>query len=869
MRIALLALLVFTCCEPLEAQTISGNIRAPSGEPVQGATIMLKQSDSSRVLHYAVSDARGMFHIAWGGLSHCIITVRHISFDPSSLLVDTISSGIVQVVLNARSKDLKEVVVRTQMPVVVRNDTVIYNAGAYAAPDVRKVEELLGRMQGFGISPDGKITYNGRPVEKVLVDGEDLAGKGYQLLTRNLGAGYVDKVEVITNFSPNRLVGELGRQDAVGVNLRIKQQYKGKISASAEAAYGSRRYHGNGTLLSLRKAYKSFAFADANNTAGDVMGSLGNISEGDGFPDGSMSGTIETGKMVQPSVSERYRKNNRDAAAALMLSWRSGRRNRMRALLGYLYKGLENLGNADISTVINDATQWRVKNEIREMSSLGSPFVKVMGQRDDSLGKIDDYFVDLRYERPEGEYSNIASVDVNDSLMEKLHSKRIYVGVGWKATRARPGRKLLQVNTEGYYLNSREAFNSSTGRYAVFFGLPGTYDQSRQYNGLERFRITGTAAWLSRERSGKWHYGISAFMDRSLLATATNFAGLVNDTGYTSKARVGSAGANLDLRKTINAGKNTDILLVAKAGPRMARAVEASSFFPGFDLSVEYVKRFTTLRVIRTRFAASNDIPDLLKETPAPVLSGNATILGGIDLTGSVLTASYQASYFSNNIRRQSNWSFSLFLSASPSYYAASVLVEPEYSASVYRREIGGYSAMLLAGYEKYVGAVRGKLGFSVTGSAAANRFSLNGASVLGRNMGAQGEAWWISGFRSGLSLETRGRLGWHCSSVEGQPGSSVVRAGFSQKLHWRSSKRFFATAILNGVQLGTGQWFHGLDLFMQKHLGDRFMVYVKGVNLLNIGKITEKWVYPYSRSTNEFMLVRRYILLGLSFGLK
>ncbi len=52
-------------------------------------------------------------------------------------------------------------------------------------------------------------TFNGKEVDRILIEGEDLTEKNYQLLSRNLNANLVDKVQVINNFSTDRLLKEV------------------------------------------------------------------------------------------------------------------------------------------------------------------------------------------------------------------------------------------------------------------------------------------------------------------------------------------------------------------------------------------------------------------------------------------------------------------------------------------------------------------------------------------------------------------------------------------------------------------------------------------------------------------------------------
>jgi len=862
-----LVLMIF--CRRSAAQDVRGWVRSRSGESVQGATIILKKTDSSGIIRYAVTDALGYFRIGPGSRPHGILVLRHISFLPKTILLDTVSraDGMV-IIMESGNQDLQEVVVRSRMPVLVRNDTVVYHADAFSGPGVRKVEDLLGRMQGFHVSPDGRITYNGRPVEKVLVDGDDLAGKGYQLLTKNLSAGYVDKVEVITDFSSNRLLGQLRRQEGVGINLRIKERFRDRLNAGAEAAFSGSRYRGNLNAISLASHRKWFAFGEANNTADDALGSLGNITEGEGFREQIAEGIIGTGRVPVPPLAERYSRNNRDAAVAVMAAWKAGGHNRLRMLVGHADQRLQNEGNNYVHTRISDSSAWRVMNDQKDENRLKGSFFKLTGQRDDSAGRVDEYFIDIKADIPGSRFSSLTSLDVMDSLGEQMAGRRVFVDAGWKATRAPGAGRLFQWNNECSFLRSEEHLSSLTSRYAGYFGLRDGYDRMDQGVDQKKLRIVSEVSWLKGLRQRGWQYGMAAVLEKIQLGTLTRLSAGYQDTAYSGLACLSSAGANFRMTRNRQFGKKTDVRFNSSLGPRLAVTGDRRFTFLGYDLSLQFVKRYSALRSFRATAEAVRDLPDLTRAVPVPVLQGNASILEGMDLTGPRSSYGLQFSYVANNLRKQMHWSSSLNVTMAPGSYTAASWMKPEYSVALYRIQGGGRSLLFMAGMEKFLTALKGKLGISLVVSGTGSEFLLNNKATAGRNESLQGEAWWISAFRGGFGFESRFRTGRYVSSLRGQEERSVMRSSVSQKIQWRKGS-FFMSAIWTAVQLGSGDWFNGVDMYMQKRLGDSWTIQFKAVNLLGVKMAREQTILPYSSSLNAFAVVPRYLLLGLSFQLK
>ncbi|RZK78577.1 MAG: hypothetical protein EOO85_05995, partial [Pedobacter sp.] len=112
---------------------------------------------------------------------------------------DTIS-----LTLHPRIVRLREVIVSSHPSIVSRvGDTLQYDAAGYKEIGTRKVSELLRKMRGFSVGDNGRITFNGREISVILLDGEDLTGNDYKALSENLSANVVDKVQVLQNYNPN------------------------------------------------------------------------------------------------------------------------------------------------------------------------------------------------------------------------------------------------------------------------------------------------------------------------------------------------------------------------------------------------------------------------------------------------------------------------------------------------------------------------------------------------------------------------------------------------------------------------------------------------------------------------------------------
>ncbi len=141
--------------------------------------------------------------------------------------------GSIDMQLKARL--LTEVVVKgTTSGIKIKGDTTEFNAGSFVIQPNAKVEDLIKQFPGIQVDKDGKITAQGQTVTKVLVDGEEFFGDDPTLVTKNLRADMVDKVQLYDKQSDQATF--TGIDDGVKnktLNIKLKEDkkkgYFGKI----------------------------------------------------------------------------------------------------------------------------------------------------------------------------------------------------------------------------------------------------------------------------------------------------------------------------------------------------------------------------------------------------------------------------------------------------------------------------------------------------------------------------------------------------------------------------------------------------------------------------------------------------------------
>lgn len=160
------------------------------------------------------------------------------------------------------------VVTATKIKMVMKGDTIVYNADAFQLSQGSMLDALIEQLPGAQLNEDGVITVNGKRISSLLVNGKDFFRGDPKIALENLPAYMVNKVKVYeqqTDFEKLTGVKEWERPLVMDVNL--KKEYSIGWIANAEAAYGTEnKYLGRVFALRFTDCSRLAFFGNINNT---------------------------------------------------------------------------------------------------------------------------------------------------------------------------------------------------------------------------------------------------------------------------------------------------------------------------------------------------------------------------------------------------------------------------------------------------------------------------------------------------------------------------------------------------------------------------------------------------------------------------
>lgn len=112
-------------------------------------------------------------------------------------------------------------------PIVMKKDTVEFNASSYRVGANAMLKDLIKRMPGMEITEDGKVKFNGEEIDKITIGGRTFFFGDQSTALNNLPAAVVDKIRVIDKQSKDtRATGvEDGTKEKV-LDVALKKEYQ-------------------------------------------------------------------------------------------------------------------------------------------------------------------------------------------------------------------------------------------------------------------------------------------------------------------------------------------------------------------------------------------------------------------------------------------------------------------------------------------------------------------------------------------------------------------------------------------------------------------------------------------------------------------
>ena len=290
----LIALSFFTKAQEVK---LSGVVRDSLAKPLELASLVAINKASNALDAYTMTDANGNFSLKLKTNTAYKIQVSALGLQTINDSLTTAQTNLIRDYELRADIVLDEVVVK--MPVLIRGDTLIYDADSFKNGSERKLEDIIDKLPGVEINDSGQIEVEGKVVNKLMVNGKDFFDGDTKIATKNIPSSTVDKIQVLKNYGEvGQLRGVGNNQDNVAINIKLKQGKEsfwfGNVTTGAGDSPTEELYLVQPKLFYYSPKYSINFIGDMNNI-GEVALSRRDIR---GFGGGFRSPSRQSGTSI-------------------------------------------------------------------------------------------------------------------------------------------------------------------------------------------------------------------------------------------------------------------------------------------------------------------------------------------------------------------------------------------------------------------------------------------------------------------------------------------------------------------------------------------------------------------------------------------
>ncbi len=682
-------------------ETVHGIIiDSENHQPIVGAVVQAL-SKTGKATSFASSNTDGAFKVKVSETTDSI-SFRCMGYE--SLKVPRDYDFTKGVEMLPKTTRLKDVIVQAP-DIYAKGDTLVFNVARYANATDNAIIDVIKRLPGIKVEDDGTIKYQGKPINKFYIDGDDFLGGQYGLATNNISHKDVKSVEVMENHQPVKALEGIDFPEEAGINIKLSEEAKGKWVGVAKAGTGAQPWLYDCSLYAMRIAPKvqNALTLRGGNTGWNPDGQITEHDFNDMFSaDYSESLWPEyiAADIVNAPLNEKRTRDNLSWIANTITAWRRGDTS-MRAKLNYAGDRLDynsGLRTDYFSPSIPDFLQ---SNDLRTQNhELSAQFNAQVNKR--------GYFLKDKL-TVEGVWEKTRSTVTGSFNLDQTIRRRTFSATN--------DLKLIKRNDEKLFeLTSRNSFANRPDR--LFVALE---ENATQSVGTTDFRSTTETRYGKLGRFWKFYINGGIDLDyHRLHLSLTGMDACDNDSVFNSFI------SNLYITPQLDYERN-GWLLSAKIPAKwlhysVGRQHDYINLYPRFSVR----KKSSAKSEVSASIAYQLNSPQAYMYITAPVLSDyhNLFIANGIDRYSQRASASISYKYRNPLTAFFAN--ASLVYNYSRSALMSNQLFFDDFIISTYADQVSGsHSWYLDGGVSKGLGHSRMVAGCDVnasTSSAASMR---------------------------------------------------------------------------------------------------------------------------------------------------
>ncbi len=288
-----------------------------NSEPVGFATVSLTVKGEEEPAKYVLTDSDGKAELTRVRKGTYILRAELMGYkahEQEITVEKNMDVGTISMAQDVEALDAAQVT-GVGNPIIVKKDTIEYNASSFKTSDNDMLEDLLKKLPGIEIGSDGSITANGETINKITIDGKTFFLDDPQLASKNLPAKMIEKVKVVEKKSDQAIFTGIddGQEETI-IDLSVRPGMMNGIFGNVMAGGGHDapdkgyyndehkfmdegwRYQSSAMIGNFREDSQISLILNANNTNSQGFNDIAGGMMG-GMMGGGMGGMMGGGMM--------------------------------------------------------------------------------------------------------------------------------------------------------------------------------------------------------------------------------------------------------------------------------------------------------------------------------------------------------------------------------------------------------------------------------------------------------------------------------------------------------------------------------------------------------------------------------------------
>lgn len=222
----LIALFFLTGQSVLYGQNVllQGQVTDSTETPIPYTNIIATPLADNPKIAFAISDTKGHYEFnLQTGISYKI-EISHLGYSKITDTVNITQNTTRNYSLQESNETLEQVIIRQELPVIVKQDTIIYHADSFKTGEERKLREVLKKLPGVEVDRDGNIKVNGKKVTKLMVEGKTFFTGDSKLAVNNIPSEVIDEIVILDNYNEIPFLKGLTESNQMALDIKLKKR---------------------------------------------------------------------------------------------------------------------------------------------------------------------------------------------------------------------------------------------------------------------------------------------------------------------------------------------------------------------------------------------------------------------------------------------------------------------------------------------------------------------------------------------------------------------------------------------------------------------------------------------------------------------